>query len=65
MNGTLVKTPIAAQAVGLSASYLFRNAKRIPASRRAGKALRWDVSELRDWMAAQAHAKPDAEAVAR
>jgi predicted DNA-binding transcriptional regulator AlpA len=49
-----VTTASAAKLVGLSRSFLFRNACRIPAARRAGRALRWDVEELRHWMAEQA-----------
>lgn len=45
------KTNVAALEVGLSASYLYRNWRRIPAARRAGRALRWDMDELRKWMA--------------
>jgi len=50
----LVKTPIAARMVGLSPSWLFRNAPRLPGAHRAGRALRWDVKELKRWMAEQA-----------
>ncbi len=40
----------AAKAVHLSKWYLYRNAKRIPAAHRAGRALRWDVEALKQWM---------------
>jgi len=50
----MVKTREAAQAVGLSQFFLYRNANHIPAAYRAGRALRWDVSELKEWMRQQA-----------
>ena len=40
----------AAKAVHLSKWFLYRNAKRIPAAHRAGRALRWDVEALKQWM---------------
>jgi predicted DNA-binding transcriptional regulator AlpA len=55
MDGeAFVKTQQAAHAVGLDKSFLYRNWKTIPAARRAGRALRWDVSALKRWMATQA-----------
>jgi hypothetical protein len=48
------KTRSASKAVGLSASWLFRNWQNIPAARKAGRALRWDLDELKDWMRSQA-----------
>lgn len=50
----LEKTRPAAKSVGLSPWYLYRNADKIPAAHRAGRALRWDVDELRAWMREQA-----------
>jgi predicted DNA-binding transcriptional regulator AlpA len=50
----MAKTKEAAKAVGLSTFYLYRNADRIPATFRAGRALRWDIELLRAWMRAQA-----------
>ena len=47
-------TEMAAKAVGLSRWFLYRNAKNNPAARRAGKALRWDLDRLKDWMAENA-----------
>lgn len=49
-----VKTRQAAIESGMSESWLYHNWKRIPAARRAGRALRWDVDELLDWMRKQA-----------
>jgi len=43
-------TEKAAEAVHLSKWFLYRNAKRIPAAHRAGRALRWDVEALKQWM---------------
>ena len=51
------KTRPAARAVGVSASYLFHNWKIIPAARKAGRSLRWDIDELKAWMKEQAHGK--------
>ena len=50
----LEKTRPAAKAVGLSRWYLYRNADKIPAAHRAGRALRWDVGALKQWMRDQA-----------
>ena len=36
--------------VGLSSFYLYRNAQKLPGAYRAGRALRWDLEELRAWM---------------
>ena len=52
----LEKTHKAAIKSGLSASFLYHNWRQIPAARRAGNALRWDVDELLEWMKQQAHA---------
>ncbi len=52
-----VTTDIAAQLVGLSKWYLYRNANKIPAAHRAGRALRWDTTQLKEWMRAQAMAQ--------
>lgn len=52
----LVDTKTAAAAVGLSYSHLYRNAHWIPAAYRAGRAVRWDLNELKCWMREQAHA---------
>jgi predicted DNA-binding transcriptional regulator AlpA len=51
-----VKTRQAALEAGLSASFLYHNWQHIPAARRAGNALRWDVDELLEWMKQQAQA---------
>jgi len=48
------KTRPAARAVGVSESFLHHNWKRIPAARKAGRCLRWDVGELKSWMKQQA-----------
>ena len=50
----LESTQRAAEAVGLSPWYLYRNADKIPAAYRAGRALRWDVAALKDWMSTEA-----------
>ncbi len=50
----LVKTREAAQAVGLSRFFLYRHSSEISACYRGGKALRWDVQELRLWMRREA-----------
>ena len=49
-----VKTRQAAVEAGLSVSFLYHNWKHIPAARRAGNALRWDIDQLLDWMREQA-----------
>lgn len=56
MDGVLVRTADAAHAVGLSPSFLFKNSSRLPGVYRAGRSLRWDVCELKRWMADQAKA---------
>jgi len=48
------KTEAAARAVGLSKYYLYRHAEHIPAAHRAGRALRWDVEALKQWMREEA-----------
>ncbi len=53
----LVKTHRAAIASGLSVSFLYHNWRQIPAARRAGNALRWDVPELLEWMRTEAQAR--------
>ncbi len=53
-SNPMVKTNEAARAVGLSPYFLYRHADKIPAAYRAGRALRWDVEELRSWMRTQA-----------
>ena len=50
----LENTRRTAKAVGLSPWYLYRNANKIPAAHRAGRALRWDVAALKAWMRSQA-----------
>lgn len=50
----LAKTHKAALESGLSVSFLYHNWRQIPAARRAGNALRWDVDQLLEWMRAQA-----------
>lgn len=52
---SFLKTEEAARVVGLSRSFLYREAANIPAARRAGRALRWDLPALKHWMEAQAH----------
>jgi excisionase family DNA binding protein len=54
VSTTLVKAEIAAQAMGLSKYFLYRLAAKgeIP-SYRAGKAIRFDIDELRAWMRTQ------------
>ena len=64
-QGIFLRTDEAARAVGLSRNFLYRHARHIPASRRAGKALRWDLIELRNWMAALARAEREMEPVPR
>ena len=51
---SLVATAIAAKSAGLSTGYLYKNADRIPAAHRAGRALRWDIIKLKEWMRDQA-----------
>jgi len=55
-NEALVNTEKAARLCGISASYLYHNWKGNPAAFRAGRALRWDVDALRQWMREQAQA---------
>ena len=50
----LVSTKEAATLVGLSPYFLYRNSKVFPGAYRAGKAIRWDVAQLKSWMANQA-----------
>jgi hypothetical protein len=52
-------TKAAAAEVHLSPSFLYRHSKEIPAARRAGRALRWDVNALKAWMRQQAMGTPD------
>jgi len=52
----LTNTRQAAMESGLSLSFLYHNWRHIPAARRAGRALRWDVDELLDWMKSKAQA---------
>ena len=52
----LKNTEAAAKEVGLSKWYLYRNWPNIPAAYRAGKALRWDIEALKEWMRQQAQA---------
>ena len=47
-------TQEAADAVGVSKWFLYRQAKGNPAARRLGKALRWDMEVLKTFMAEQA-----------
>ena len=51
----LVTTRRAAEIAGISESFLYHNHPHIPACFRAGRALRWDVTELLAWMKAQAN----------
>ncbi len=53
----LETTAVAAQKTKLSKWYLYRNARKIPACFRAGKAIRWDIELLRKWMREQAECK--------
>ncbi len=53
----LETTAVAAKAAGLSKWFLYRNARKIPAAHRAGRALRWDLEGLRAWMRQQAEAQ--------
>ena len=55
MDSGLVKAEVAAQAVGLNKFFLYRLAKegRVPVYR-AGKAVRFNVSEILAWMRTQA-----------
>ena len=57
----LVSTKEAATLVGLSPYFLYRNSKVFPGAYRAGKALRWDVGQLKAWMANQASQNPHQE----
>ena len=50
----LETTAAAAKAVKLSVWWLYRNQDQIPAVRKAGRAIRWDVDELKEWMKEQA-----------
>jgi len=50
----LETTVVAATEVHLSKWFLYRNAHRIPAAHRAGRALRWDIETLKLWMRDQA-----------
>jgi len=50
----LVTTKEAAMALGLSQFFLYRNSSVFPGAYRAGKAIRWDVAQLKAWMASQA-----------
>lgn len=56
ISALLVDTHEAARVCGLSPSFLYRSWKGNPAARRAGRALRWDVNELKEWMREQAQA---------
>jgi len=57
----LVDTKEAAKQLGLSPFFLYRNSKVFPGAHRAGKALRWDVAQLKEWMAGQASQNPHQE----
>ncbi len=57
----LVSTKEAANLVGLSPYFLYRNSKVFPGAYRAGKAIRWDVAQLKSWMASQAAQKSNEE----
>ena len=52
-------TQKAAEAVGLSKWFLYRQAKGNPAARRLGGAIRWDVEILKALMAEQAKNRDD------
>ena len=52
--GNIEKTKEAARIGKVSASFLYHNWKKIPAARKAGRSLRWDIDELLIWMKAQA-----------
>ncbi len=54
-------TKEAARIAKMAPSWLYRNWKRIPAARRAGRSLRWDVGELKEWMRRQAESQADRE----
>ncbi len=60
-NPKLVRTKEAAIALGLSPFFLYRNSSVFPGAHRAGKALRWDVAQLKGWMANQAAQKSNEE----
>ncbi len=47
-------TAQAAKMYGVSKSWLYKNWKDNPAALRAGRALRWDLKKLREWMRQQA-----------
>lgn len=53
MPPPLVSTRAAAKAVGLNPFFLYRHIHQIPAVYRAGRALRWDVEALKEWMREQ------------
>ena len=55
--GNLEKTRVAAKEVGLTPWYLYKNSEKLPGAYRAGKALRWDINELKAWMRKKALAK--------
>ncbi len=50
----LVKTLEASWVSGMSKSFLDHNWRTMGGARRAGRALRWDVDELLEWMKQQA-----------
>jgi excisionase family DNA binding protein len=57
-NTELVKAGEAARAVGLSLHYLYRLARAgVAPYYRAGRSMRFDVAELREWMRHQAEGK--------
>ena len=52
----LVRTAEAARISGFSRSFLYHRHKEIPAVRRIGRNLRWDIPVLLAWMESQAKA---------
>ena len=46
----LMSTKKTASLNGVSESWLSKNWRRLPGAHRAGRVLRWDVEELRNWM---------------
>ena len=58
----LLSTKKTAAINGVSVSWLSKNWKSLPGANRAGRVVRWDASELRDWMKKQAQEKAGAAA---
>ena len=47
-------TTVTARIFKVSTSFLYKNWRKIPAARLAGRALRWDIQGLSEWMQQQA-----------